>query len=233
MANPLKRHDYSTLLIWAAALITVVRYSAAFAVSDAGFISGVWSEILTFFMSLTGIGMGLLDVIGGTYLFDGWRRAMPRTGQPWPFRFKMLSYFVFGLILTGLVILIPFTVSRVSHKEMFDVLGGGLWWWSIAVNIAPYLLIGGATLGNAGIVSITQDETLPKVSQTLETSSDKPEGNWRTFSRRLTQNDLVWIINAPDDDIMEKYSVISETAKNWKRYAVRDYARLYGEKNEQ
>lgn len=225
--SPRTRHDYSTLLIWAAALITTVRYAAAFAVSDAGFITGTWSEVLTFFMSLTGIGMGLLDVIGGTYLFDGWRRSMPRTGQAWTLKFKLQTAFVFGLIFTGLVILIPFTVSRVSHQEMATVLAGqSLWWWSGAVNIAPYLLIGGAVIGNVGLVSVTQDE----IPQTPSTTDKKPkiDGNWRTFRQKLSKEEMRWIASASISQIMNQYQVSRETATNWNGYAKRDYARIFG-----
>ena len=72
-----KGRDYSSLLIWSAAVVTVVRYSAAFVASDMGQISGAMSEVVTLLLGLSGVGMGILDVFGGTYLFDGWRHAIP------------------------------------------------------------------------------------------------------------------------------------------------------------
>jgi hypothetical protein len=114
---------------------------------------------------------------------------------------------------------------------MIVVLGGGIWWWSIAVNIAPYLLIGGATLGNVGLVSVTQDieQSLQRPSDDKQPVPQKIDGNWRTVSRKFNQNELVWIANAPEEEIMERYKVSYETAHNWIGYAKRDYQKLYGE----
>src|SRR5690349_20306097 len=137
-----KGHDYSTLLIWSAAIVTVVRYAGAFIASDVGEISGPLSELITILMGISGLGMGILDVIGGVYLFDGWRRTMPAAGKAWPFRFKVMTLFVFALIITGVMILVPFTMSRVTHSSMEDILGDRwmLAGWSVLVNLAPYLL---------------------------------------------------------------------------------------------
>jgi hypothetical protein len=157
-----KGHDYSTILIWAAAVVTVVRYVAAFIASDMGQITGTLSDAITFMMGVSGLGMGILDVIGGTYLFDGWRRAMPKAGSSWSSRFKVLTVFVFALIATGVMILVPFTESRVTHSSMAAVLGtgNGLTWWAFLVNVAPYLLIGGVAVGTQVVtVNVANEQT--------------------------------------------------------------------------
>src|SRR5512146_333367 len=93
---------WSNRLIAATILIGVVRYAAAFAASDVGKITGAWSSILTIFLSITGIGMGILDTVGGGLLFNGWSRVFPKVGQSWSLRFKVLTLCVFGLLISGL-----------------------------------------------------------------------------------------------------------------------------------
>ena len=155
-----KGHDYSEILIWAAALVTVVRYAAAFIASDATEINALLSEIITIAMGISGLGMGVLDVIGGAYLFTGWQKKMPANGAAWSFKFKVLTFFAIGLIVNGILILIPFTMSRVAGVSIHSILGDGvlLFGWSAVVNIAPYLLIGGVAVGTQ-MVSIDTSQS--------------------------------------------------------------------------
>jgi hypothetical protein len=212
-----KGHDYSTILIWSAAIVTVVRYVAAFIASDMGEITGLLSEAITFMMGLSGLGMGILDVIGGTYLFDGWRRKMPASGKPWSFAFKVMTGFVFSLIATGVMILVPFTVSRVTHSSMADVLGAGgrLTWWAFLVNVAPYLLIGGVAVGNQ-VVMVNAGETDRKVSGNLP---DRNSVNWRQIRKQLNAEDVSWIATARTEEICFRYGIDDRTARNWRKYA--------------
>jgi MFS family permease len=144
-----KRRDYSDILILSAILVTVVRFAGAFIASDLGYLEGWISNALSIGMGITGLGMGVLDVLGGAYIFDGWRRTMPQAGRRWPFRFKVLTVFVFAVLGVGVAILVPFTVSRVQRVALQAVLGNGLylWGWAFLVNVAPYLLIGGIATG--------------------------------------------------------------------------------------
>jgi hypothetical protein len=155
------KHDYSALIIWAALLVTVARYVGAFLASDLGEVSGWVSEGLTVLMGLSGLGMGVLDVLGLAYVFDGWRKVLPKAGDHWSSRFKVLTGFVVSLFVAGVCILVPFTVSRISSQSMAEALGGqgsaGVWFWSLSVNLAPYLLIGGVTFSQAGFVTIRRE----------------------------------------------------------------------------
>ena len=217
-----KGHDYSTLLIWSAAVVTVVRYAAAFIASDMGEITGVLSELITVLMGLSGLGMGILDVIGGTYLFDGWRRSMPKSGQSWSSRFKVLTAFVFSLIFTGVLILVPFTVSRVTHTSMASVLEGGwLAGWALLVNLAPYLLIGGVAVGNQ-VVSVSYGN-LPETFQKPSEDEQKLTGNfpndWRKVRKLLTDEQLQEMAGLSSGEIAYKYGVSERTATNWRNNA--------------
>jgi hypothetical protein len=226
-----KRHDYATILIWAAALVTVVRYAGAFIASDVGEVQGWVSDALSLSMGLTGLGMGVLDVLGGAYIFDGWRRVMPRAGQRWPFRFRVLTVLVFGVFGTGIYILVPFTVSRVAHQEMLHVLGEGIWlWiWSGAVNIAPYLLIGGVITGNAGIVGVSSPAVAAQIGKLPERAGGdgnmggkdggKDEPIYRNW-HEVPESEWEWIAGVSTAAVMRRYRLrVEKTARNWRHYA--------------
>lgn len=226
-----KGHDYSTLLIMAAALVTVVRYSAAFIASDLGQITGWLSDVITVAMGLSGLGMGILDVIGGTYLFDGLRRAMPANGKSWTMRFKVLTALVVSLMGSGVMILIPFTMSRVMHANMDEVLGTGIWLagWALLVNLTPYLLIGGVAIGNQ-VVSVSFQnlpESSQKVSDEQAKVSEKVPSDWRKVRAFLTDTDVLAISHMSTAEIRAKYYLkTAKTAQNWRRYAQQEVEKL-------
>jgi hypothetical protein len=211
-----KGTDYSKMLIWSAAIVTVVRYMAAFIASDIGEITGKLSEVITFFMGISGIGMGILDVFGGAYLFDGWRRAMPANDKRWSFRFKMLTVFVFALILSGIGILVPFTISRVTHESMAVVLKTeSLTVWAILVNIAPYLLIGGVAVGSQIVM----------VNETNEQANGSPDGSpivqsvpngSRTYAK-LTNTEKYYILNEKSEAIAGEWGVTPRAVQKWRK----------------
>ena len=209
------KRNYNSLLIWSAALVTVVRYSAAFIASDLGTITGWLSELITIALGISGLGMGILDVIGGAALFQGWRRVMPKAGITWPMRFKILSGFVFGLILNGIIIIVPFTVSRVMSETMLGALGGGwgVWLWAIAVNVAPYMLIGGvATAGNVINTSLQEDFSNETASYGKLPETSESHNDWRY----LPEFEREKIANMLTRDIQREYRVAERTARNWK-----------------
>lgn len=213
--NKNKGSDYSKVLIWSAALVTVVRYVAAFIASDMGQIPDGWlSELITALMGFSGLGMGILDVIGGTYLFDGWRRAMPATGQAWKPRFKVLTIFIFALMGTGVMILVPFTESRVTHSSMASVLGdgAGLTWWSFLVNVAPYLLIGGVAVGNQ-VVTVNQTSSPTQGERTGERS---PNDSGRKYST-LSNSEKYLILNTNSQNAAAELGVTQRAIQKWRK----------------
>lgn len=213
-AKQSKGRDYSGMLIWSAAIVTVVRYSAAFVASDMGQITGPLSEAVTLLLGLSGIGMGILDVFGGTYLFDGWRHAIPAQGKRWTIRFRALTFLVFGLIISGVFILVPFTVSRVRHESMATVLtGDSLWWWAVLVNVTPYFIIGGVAIGNQ-IVKVNS-ESFRQVSE----NAREKDTDWRKVSARLSPKQIEEIANSPTGEIQYKYGITERTARNWRKAA--------------
>jgi hypothetical protein len=230
----MKLKDWADRLIWATVLISVVRYAAAFAASDVGEIVGMWSNILTFFLSLTGIGMGILDTIGGGLLFNGWSRVFPKAGSTWSLRFKVLTFCVFTLLISGLFILVPFTMSRLSHESVLTALGGKssfmAWVWSTMVNLIPYVLIAGVFTGNK-MVSSLEGESDGKVTGNLPNSSESSEKvtsnlptDWRKIRPSLSSDQVNFIANNEPKDIVKAlansgFAITPRTASNWRVYA--------------
>jgi len=230
MSKQSKGSDYSELLIWSAALVTVVRYAAAFIASDATEIGATLSLLITYAMGLSGLGMGVLDVIGGAYLFTGWQKKMPQNGNAWSFRFKVLTFFAVGLIVNGIFILIPFTMSRVAGVSIHHILGDGilLFAWSAVVNVAPYLLIGGVSVGNQ-VVTVNQSEQgangSANGSQSAnedangspnETNEDEPKANEPRTYASLSKSDKYFIINNDSKVASKEYGVTSRAVQKWR-----------------
>lgn len=226
--------DWSERLIWATMLVGIVRFAATFAASDAGEITGWWSNLLTVLLSITGIGMGVLDTVGGGLLFNGWSRVFPKAGQRWSLRFKVLTVCVFFLLLSGLFILVPFTMSRISHESILDALGGKesiwAWVWAVMVNLIPYILIAGVFTGNK-MVSSLEEESYQKPTRNLPESVESPEKvisnlppNWRKLRPTFSDIQLKFIATADPKKIVEEFKkaqleITPRTASNWRVYA--------------
>ena len=224
----MKLKDWSDRLIWATVLISVVRYAAAFAASDVGEITGIWSSVLTFFLSLTGLGMGILDTIGGGLLFNGWSKVLPKHGSSGSARFSILSVCVFTLLISGLFILVPFTMSRLSHESVLASLGGKgslwAWAWSLMVNLIPYVLIAGVFVGNKMVSSLESEESDQKVTSRDEKVSSNLPTDWRKIRPRLSQTQVKFIATAEPKMIVvemlkSSIQVSPRTASNWRTNA--------------
>lgn len=221
--------DYSQGLIWAAALVGMIRYAAAFLASDVGEIVGVTSDVITFLLGASGFFMGLLSTFGTAYLFDGWRQKMPASGAAWSFKFQVLTLFVFAAFLFELVILVPFTVSRMRHESITAVLNNGDWLWSFAVNIMPLLLIGGVSVGNK-IVTVTTSEQPTNGSandspvaneKTNGSANDSQETNAQTNEKRtfksLTNAERAYILSNDSKAASEKLGVTPRAVQKWRK----------------
>lgn len=233
----MKLKDWSDRLIWATLLVSVIRYAAAFAASDVGVITGLWSDILTVLLSITGLGMGVLDTIGGGLLFNGWSRVFPKSGQSWSLRFKVLTFCVFTLLISGLFILVPFTMSRLAHESVLDALGGKSsvwsWIWSLMVNLIPYVLIAGVFTGNKMVTSL-EEESGSKVTGNLPERGEKEEKvtsnlptDWRKISPTLSRQQKEFIASNDPKDIVKAlaesgFAISPRTASNWRVYAAQE-----------
>lgn len=211
-----KGRDYSRLLMIGAALVIIVRYAAAFYASDVGQITGLSSEITTLFMAISGIGMGFLVVFGQAYAYDGWRRSLPKAGHRWTWRFALLTLVVFLLVVMDVAILVPFTVSRIRHVAISDVLGSWDWLWSVSVNIAPALLLLGVGLGNQ-VVSIAQSQnngTANEQANTFAIGSPRPES--RSYGS-LSNSEKYYILNSKSSVVSAELGVTPRAIQKWRK----------------
>lgn len=224
----LKGRDLSSELIWAAALVGMIRYAAAFLASDVGQIMGITSEIITVLLGVSGFAMGILGTFGTTYLFDGWRKKMPASGQRWAFKFNVLTGFVVLAFVCELAILVPFTVSRMEHTTMSAILGGGVWWWSTAVNIMPMLLLGGVSVGNQ-VVSVSSQDA-GNITGNLPNDDRKLSGNfptdWRQVRKRMTEEQISRIASGKTEEICFEFGVTDRTARNWRKNAQKELEKV-------
>lgn len=214
-----KGRDYTRLLMIGALLVIVIRYSAAFTASDVGEITGNLSTATTVLMTISGVGMGFLVVFGQAYTFDGWRRSLPKSGQRWTWRFFLLTLVALALIIVDVAILVPFTVSRITHQSMDDVLGQGLtWWWSGVVNIAPALLLLGVMLGNQ-VVATVKPESDRKVTDLTDNLPNGNKSDWRQVRKHLSADDVTWLKTARTEEICFRWGINDRTARNWRKNA--------------
>lgn len=176
-----KAFDYNSIIIIASTLVLVVRYMGAFISSDVVKIPEWLSELLTTGIGISGMGMGLLDGLGGAVIFQGWRVAMPGRDKKWSFKFIILTIFVFLIILNGIVVMLPFTVMRTAGVSMIDVLGnnysGPLWLWGIAVNVAPYFIIGGVMASSSVNFDLEKAKSTALEQKEIENNDKKPSAN--------------------------------------------------------
>lgn len=218
MSKSNKGHDYSTIIIWTSALVGMVRYSAAFLSSDMGQIVGTLSEWITFALGLSGFAMGLLGTLGTAYIFDGWRQKMPAAGVRWSNKFIALSFFVFSAVACEVLILVPFTMSRIRHISIAGVLGSGDWWWSTAITVMPLLLIGGVSVSNQ-IVTVNVSESFRKVSDGESGKEEKSPANWRKVRKGLSDEQVKNIAIDQTKNIAFHFKIDERTARNWRKYA--------------
>lgn len=217
MSPKQKGHDYSKWLLFGAALVVVIRYAGAFYASDVGQIDGLSSEVVTFFMAASGIGMGCLVVFGQSYAFDGWRRSMPRPGHHITWRFIVLSLVIFLLVVMDVAILVPFTVSRIRHTSISAVLGEWDWLWSTSVNIAPALLLLGVGLGNQ-VVATTQTNSDANANGGANGSANRSGERGRTYGR-LTNSEKYMILNDKSSIVAKELGVTVRAVQKWRKYA--------------
>jgi hypothetical protein len=226
--------DLGQVLLWSAVLVEAPRWAGAMLAADLKDVNGVLSSALNTGNTISGVAMGLVNVVATAYMLDALRRERPvitvhrKAGNfdkaNW--RFYGMLIFVIGLLVLTPFVLAPFMVSRMTGLALETVLGTAMWQfiWSTTVVLAPIFVIGGVSFAQPGLVRISDQSPVvgnqseePKVSEKVtEKKSDKPVtyGRWKTW-RKLPDAERQKIAGMVADDVIATYGVEERTAYNW------------------
>lgn len=233
--------DLGRVLLWSAVIVEAPRWAGAMLAADLRDVNGWLSSALNTGNTVSGVAMGLVNVVATAYMLDALRRERPtvtvhRKGQAvekrsW--RFAGLLVFIVGLLLLTPFVLAPFMVSRMTGSPLEAVLGTAGWQyvWATTVVLAPIFVIGGVSFAQPGLVSIAAaqgdhegrpygEEALKVSTQVSEKSNGKPAtyGKWKTW-RKVPEGERARIATMNVDEVRETYGVEERTAYNWLRDA--------------
>lgn len=135
---------------------------------------------------------------------------MPKTNDKWNNKFIALTLFVAVAIFAEVIILVPFTMSRVLHLSVADVLNNGVWWWSTAVVVMPFVLIGGVSVSNQ-IVSVRSEQPSEPPSEPLANAANGS----RTFAS-LDADDKRFIMNNSSKAAAVRLGVSVRAVQKWR-----------------
>ena len=232
--------DLGRVLLWSAVTVEAPRWAGAMLAADLKDINSWLSTALNTGNTVSGVAMGLVNVVATAYMLDALRRERPTitvhrksgTADKLNWRFYGMLVFVVGLLVLTPFVLAPYMVSRMTGETLETVLGSMPWQyvWSTTVVLAPIFVIGGVSFAQPGLVtmraeSASEEPEEAKVSvQVSEKSNGRPAtyGKWRTW-RKVPEAERARIAAMNVDEIRETYGVEERTAYNW----IKDAKGLY------
>jgi hypothetical protein len=140
----------SRSLIIGAMLVAATRYVGVFAHSEGWQIAGdVWQWLV----ALSGLGMAVLEGVAVWYCWQAWSNAKP-SGER-----NFLLWLIVAMFITLGVMVVPYTYAA-SHKKLtVEALGDWLQvLWSVAVSVAPLVVMAAAGLADKLRPAGLQDE---------------------------------------------------------------------------
>ncbi len=150
--------DYGKILMWCAVLVSMPRWAGAFISADTAVIPPFINELLHILNLLSGLGMGVLEVLASAYILDAWGKLKPKrtyNAKRLDHRWVVLTGFVVGLFVMMPVILAPYVVARMTAVSVSDVLGAGAFRaiWAVAVVLSPAFIVGGVAIANGNLIN--------------------------------------------------------------------------------
>jgi MFS family permease len=238
--------DLGRVLLWSAVIVEAPRWAGAMLAADLKEINSWLSTALNTGNTVSGVAMGLVNVVATAYMLDALRRERPtttvhrKTGTQdranW--RFYGMLVFVAGLLALTPFVLAPFMVSRMTGETLEAVLGSMPWRyvWATTVVLAPIFVIGGVSFAQPGLVgfggastAVRLDDEMQVSSKVSETNSGKPAtyGKWKTW-RKVPEAERLKIAAMTVDEVVATYGTEERTAYNW----LRDAKAMVGEERE-
>jgi hypothetical protein len=232
--------DLGRLLLWAAVIVSAPRWAGAMLAADVSHIEGWLSAFLNAANTISGLGMGVLEVIATAYLLDALRSHKPtithhrRSGDVvtanW--RFYGILIFAAGLLAMTPMVLAPYMVSRMVGMDIGGALETRPWQyvWSIVVVIVPVFVVGGVAFAQSGLVTIGKAAGATQVAEpALQVAREaQPRGKVAESRERygswksLPAGERLKVARMNVQEVQESYGVPERTAYDWLKYARRD-----------
>lgn len=173
-----KSHDYGQLLMWAAILVSAPRWAGAFIAADTHTIPPLVDAALQYVNLLSGVGMGLIEVLGTAYLLDAWgkmKRKKTWNAKQVDQRWIILTVFVAGLFVLMPLILAPYMVARMNGAALADM--GQDWFeyvWAVATVLSPAFIVGGVAVARDGLVASSEPAKASLPAAEAKPKREKP-----------------------------------------------------------
>jgi hypothetical protein len=237
--------DLGRVLLWAAVIVSAPRWAGAMLAADMNHIADGLSAFLNLANTVSGLGMGVLEVIATAYLLDALRQAKPtytvtRKGiaverRNW--RFYGIAFFVVGLLAMTPLVLAPYLVSRMAGEDVAAVLATRVWQyvWATTVVVVPVFVVGGVAFSQAGLVTVGSHANPQQVAEAageLSASRNKlaaskagpQESRMQVRSwKSLPASEKLKVARMSASEVARTYDVPERTAYDWIKYARRDH----------
>jgi hypothetical protein len=168
--------DYGTLLMFSAMLVSIPRWAGAFIAADTLTMPPAIDAALHYLNLFSGIGMGLVEVLGAAYLLDAWGKMKARrthNAKHLDQRWVILTGFIAGLFILMPLILSPYMVARMNGQPLAAVAPGWFEYiWSAAVVLSPIFIIGGVAVARDGLVGVSTVSAPVSLPVSLETPQE-------------------------------------------------------------
>jgi len=167
------KRDYGNILLWSAVLVGAPRWAGAMLSADVGTVTGGIAQFLNVLNVISGLAMGLLEVLVMAYMLDSLRKNRPTTMSRGKKRINWkwwgVLLFSLGLLILTPAILAPYIVSRMNEGGIVGILPAipVQLLWSVGVTLAPLFVVGGVAFARAGLVQ-TGEVTKVRYPRTCE-----------------------------------------------------------------
>ena len=159
MKPKLPSRTFGEWLLFTAVVVSAPRWAGAMLAADVSTIPAWLSGALSIANTVSGVAMGVLEVLAVAYMLDSLRTTQPayttrsgRTRRNWRWWGSLI--FTLGLFALSPLILAPYIVARMRGVDiMVELWTPALRYaWSVAVIAAPAFVVGGIAFARPGLV---------------------------------------------------------------------------------